>query len=159
MGSQRVGHDWATELDWTNSHLPPLSILSTNPFSGSLSSLLSLDPLLAWPSQHSHPHCHTYASDPHTKLLAQNSNLHSADIHVNVIQENQTQDSKDFSGNSSHTSFPQKPDPLPESSTWVKKILLFSVTLSPTLGSYSFVSLSGPMCYEPHQFCLFWNAL
>ena len=101
-------------------------------------------------------HCHTCTSDPHTKL-AQSSNLRSTDIHVNVIQENPTQDSKHFSDNSSHASFPQKPDPPPESSNWVKKIPLFSITLSPTLGSYSFVSLSGPMCYETHQFCLFWN--
>ena len=138
----------------TNSHLPPPSMLSTSPFPGSLSSPLSLDRLLAGPFQHLHPHCHTCTSDPHTKL-AQSSNLRSTDIHVNVIQENPTQDSKHFSDNSSHASFPQKPDPPPESSNWVKKILLFSITLSPTLGSYSFVSLSGPMCYETHQFCLF----
>ena len=30
MGSQRVGHDWATELNWTEYHLPPhLWIIAT----------------------------------------------------------------------------------------------------------------------------------
>lgn len=102
------------------------------------------------------PLSHIHFRSSH-QTLAQSSNLRSTDTPVNVIQENQTQDSKNFSDNSSHASFPQKPDPPPESSNWVKKIPLFSITLSPTLGSYSFVSLSGPMCYETHQLCLFWN--
>lgn len=102
------------------------------------------------------PLVHIHFRSSH-QALAQSSKLCSTDIHVNVIQENQTQDSKNFSDNSAHASFPEKPDPPPESSTWVKKIPLFSITPSPTLGSYSFVSLSGPMCYETHQFCLFWN--
>ena len=62
MGSQRVGHDWATELNWTELTWIHLSLCYTalSPSLVLWPHLLPTSPLLTpvqpqWPSEHSHP--------------------------------------------------------------------------------------------------------